>query len=399
MRILYFYQYFTTPKGAWSTRAYDFSRRWVKAGHRVTVVTCVYDKTDLEPKGFVTQLDIDGIDVRLLKIRLSNKHGFAYRLWTFLLYAATASWFALRIPTDVAYVSSGPITVGFPGLVFRFLRRKPMVFEVRDLWPEGAIQLGILRQPLAIWVARLLERTCYRMSDAVVALSPGMKMAITPRCGQTPIHVVPNTAQVALADRIPALDPVPIWAQGKLIALYAGTLGLIDDCMQLVDLAEEVQRRGWTHWRVLVVGDGKQRPEIERSAENRSLHNIRFLGLKPKTQVMAWLKQATCSVFVTKDVAFLGTASPNKLFDAFAVGVPVIQTTSGWIHELVEQTGCGLNVPVGNAAAMADALALMEDAQKRGAMASAARQLGERAFNVDRLAEKALQVLDRVHMS
>lgn len=396
MRIIYFYQYFTTPNGAWSTRAYDFASRWVKQGHQVTVITSVYDKTDLVPTGLISRQRVNGIDVRLLNIRLSNKHGFLRRVGSFAAYAVLASWFALSSKADVAYVSSGPITVGLPGLVFKYLRLKPLVMEVRDLWPEGAIQLGVLKNPLAIALARFLERRCYRAASAIVALSPGMKAWIMERHKRIPeITVVPNTAQTDLVDRVPALDPLPDWARDKRCVLYTGTLGLIDDCMQLVELADELERRDLHQFVVVLIGDGKERQAIGEQIERRKLDNIRLLGLMPKTDVMSWLKRGFCALLVTKDVEFLNTASPNKLFDGFAVGIPTIQTTGGWIKTLIDESKSGLNVPANDSVAMVEALLTLEDERLHRELSANARRLAETRFHVDWAASTALTVLGR----
>src|SRR5436190_1062342 len=108
MKVLYFYQYFTTPKGSWGTRAYEFARRWVRAGDSVTIVTSVYDKSDLKPRGIIDRFEIDGIDVRVINVRLSNKHTKAIRIFTFALYALIACWYALILRADVVLASSGP---------------------------------------------------------------------------------------------------------------------------------------------------------------------------------------------------------------------------------------------------------------------------------------------------
>src|SRR5262249_1617506 len=156
MKVLYFYQYFTVPEGSYSTRVYEFTRRWVKAGDSVTVITSVYDRSGIKPQRMISRFNIEGIDVRMINIRLSNGHGKAFRLLTFAAYAAVASWYALTVSADVVVASPGPLTVGIPALIARFVRRRPLVFEVRDLWPEGAIQLGMLTNKLAIRLARFL---------------------------------------------------------------------------------------------------------------------------------------------------------------------------------------------------------------------------------------------------
>ncbi len=392
MRILYFYQYFTTPKGAYSTRAYEFARRWVKEGHDVTVVTTVYDQSDLEPQGLLRRMEIDGIDIRLLGVGLSAKHGLSRRVASFALYALVSSWFALTAKYDVALCSSGPITVGLPGLLSSWVRRKPMVFEVRDLWPEGAIQLGILRNPTMIYVWRTFEKWCYRAASRVVALSPGMADAIVSYC-RGKLSVIPNAADIELADRTEPDHPSEAVGRERVL-LYAGAIGLINDCRQLVDLARELRVRGVSGVRIDVIGDGAERAALEATATTEGLSNIRFLGLRPKKEVFRRLHRATLSLFTVKDTEFLGTASPNKVFDALATATPVIQTSQGWIKDLLDKESCGATVDGDDPKMFAEVvLSFLDDPEKLGTMSVNARRTAERKFDRSTLASEMLAIL------
>lgn len=396
MRILYFHQYFTTPAGAWSTRAYEFASRWVKAGDSVTVVTSVYDKSDIQPSRFVSTLNVDGITLVVLNIRLSNKHGFLRRLVTFSTYALIACWYALFAPADVVVSSSGPITAALPGLVAHYARRLPFVFEVRDLWPEGAIQLGIIRNKLAIHLARAFERICYRAAARIVCLSDGMAQWISVTYGMHHVAIVPNVSDnQAQADNA-SLVVLPSWAVGKKLVLYTGTLGLIDDCGQLLEMAVELEKERATDIELVIIGDGKERVLLEQKASALKLTSVHFLGLMPKRDVMLWLRAAYCALFVCKNVPFLSTASPNKLFDAFAVGVPVVQTTDGWIKELFDQQGCGITVAPDDPAELASAvLRLARDGILRDSLARNALKVGRELFDVDLLAARMRNVLTK----
>src|SRR5262249_3317346 len=148
------------------------------------------------------------------------------------------------LPADVVVCSSGPLTVGFPGILARYVRRLPFVFEVRDLWPEGAIQLGILRNKLAIQLARSFERLCYRTATKVLALSAGMAQLIHCTNASVNLEVIPNASDNELVDSINGDIELPDWARGKRLALYTGTLGLIDDCGQILDVASITQKQG-----------------------------------------------------------------------------------------------------------------------------------------------------------
>lgn len=394
MRILYFYQYFTTPNGAWSTRVYEFASRWVRAGDSVTVVTSVYDKSDIRPTGFISKRDIEGIDVRVINIRLSNKHGISQRLLTFAAYAIAACGYALLRPADVVISSSGPITAALPGLVARYVRRRPFVFEVRDLWPEGSIQLGILRSRRFIALARWFEKACYRAARKVVCLSPGMAEWIRQSYGVTHLEVVPNASNNHLSEAARNGPVLPEWALSHRLVLYAGTLGLIDDCAQILEMALVLRQGGVEDIQVALIGDGRERRILEERANRLKLQQVHFLGQMPKKDVMTWLRAACCALFVCKDVPFLATASPNKLFDAFAAGVPVVQTTQGWIKELLDREECGITVPPGDPAALAEAvLKVVRDPALRQKLARNSTRVARDLFDCDLLAGKMRRVL------
>src|SRR5690606_34513983 len=174
MRILYFYQYFGTSKGSWGTRVYEFARNWVREGHDVTVVTAIYSKSDLKANDLLETQFHEGIRVKVINVLIDNKKSIPQRVFDFLKYTFFSTWYALTLPADVVIASSGPITVGFPGLVARYLRSRKLVFEVRDLWPSGAVELGIIRNPFIIKLSYWFERRCYAAARHIITLSPGM---------------------------------------------------------------------------------------------------------------------------------------------------------------------------------------------------------------------------------
>jgi glycosyltransferase involved in cell wall biosynthesis len=388
MKILYFYQYFTTPNGAWSTRVYEFARRCVQQGDSVTVVTSIYDKSDLRSDKLLSRQYIEGIDVRIINITLSNRHGFAQRIFTFLAYALVASWYALVLPADVVISSSGPISVAIPGLVARYLRGRRFVFEVRDLWPEGAIQLGVLRHPLAIRLARKFEQICYRSASQIVALSEGSANWISREYGIKDVLVVPNASDNHALDAT-RRQQLPDWLQSKTLVLYAGTIGLVNDCKQMVLMCEVLQRWGDSDIVTVLIGEGREREELEALACDLKLNNIKFLSQKPKHEIFGWLCQASCTLMLVRDVGVLSHASPNKIFDSFAAGVPVIQNSQGWIKDLFDREECGITVPQNDPEALAGAvLKLVREPNYREHISRNARRVGREQFDRDLLTER-----------
>ncbi len=180
MHILYIHQYFSTPNGKATTAAYDFVRRWAKAGHRITVLTSTARLVNEDVGGSVDgrrrhRFRVDGVDVLAYRVRYGQTMGFVRRLWSFFVFSMVSAWHAVRIAdVDVVFASSSPLTIGIPAIAARWLRGRPFVFEVRDVWPEVPIQMGVLRNRFLIGLARYLERTIYRQSSAIIAVSPGM---------------------------------------------------------------------------------------------------------------------------------------------------------------------------------------------------------------------------------
>jgi glycosyltransferase involved in cell wall biosynthesis len=401
MKILYFYQYFTTPKGSYNTRVYEFTRRWVNAGDSVTVVTSVFDRSDLRPRKLLSRLQIEGVEVRVINVGLSNKHGIFRRLLTFFGYAFFACWYALTIPADVVVASSGPITVGLPGLLASYIRRKPFIFEVRDLWPQGAIEMGYLTNPLLVWLARAFEARCYRRASRVVALSEGMADWIRGKYGVTNITVVPNASDNAMFTEARKSPSVPAWASSKRLVVYAGNLGPGDDCGQILDLAKCLQADAsfGDSTEIAIIGDGKQGPMLRRRAAQENLQ-VRFVGSMPRDELIRFLPAASCVIFVTRSLPFYDTCSPNKVFDALAAGVPVVQTTQGWIRRLFEQEQCGITVPQNNPQALAGAvLRLLNDEELRRRLAANGIRVALEQFDRDVLASRMRKAIGSVARS
>src|SRR5690606_20869748 len=144
MKIIYFYQYFGTPKGSWSTRVYELTRRWVAAGHEVTVITAPYDKSDINPDGFISKTKLEGINLIVINSGDSNRFSITKRVLRAVLFSLFSIFYALRLKADVVVASSGPITIGLPLIFAKIFTRKKTVFEVRDLWPSGGIELGLI---------------------------------------------------------------------------------------------------------------------------------------------------------------------------------------------------------------------------------------------------------------
>ncbi len=396
MKIVYFYQYFSTPKGSWGTRVYDFASEWVKQGHEVTVVTSVYAKSDLKANAFLDTQVMEGITLKIINVSIDNRQSFLKRIWSFLLYAICSCWYAVTLPADMVIASSGPITVGLPGLIARYVRGRTLVFETRDLWPEGAIELGILKNKTIIKLAYWFEKKCYKASKLIVSLSTGMKQYIEAH------HQHPNVIAVTNAANIPLFStPVPFNGKGVLLpqhyAIYTGNIGEVNNSKWLLDAAFYLKQKGREDIKMVLVGEGQQREMLEAEAKLKGISNFIRWGLMPKQDLVGLVQNALVSLVPLKGTPVLDTSSPNKFFESLAAGVPVIQNTNGWMKDFLTEHQVGYTLPPDEPEQLADLLIHLKGSpDKVKQMGSRASQIAAQEFDKTYLANKMLKALEAV---
>lgn len=399
MRILYIHQFFATRDSSHPTRSYELARRMVAAGHEVVMVTGNSRLPELHPRGLFARFDVDGIDVRSVRNEYSNHMSYARRILSFLSFVFGSTWLALRAPRpDVVFATSTPLTVAVPGLLASKLRRVPLVFEVRDPWPEAAFQMGALsRTGLVGRLASWLERTVYRASVAIVGLSPGMVdfiLKVEPVPAK--VHMIPNAADLDHFSPGPK-DPAMaerLGVTGRFVVGYVGAMGIANAPEVIAEAARLLNERGRDDIAIVLAGDGKRLPAIRELKERDGLDNVVIAGSLPKHDVAALLR--TCDVVLVHlaKVPVLYTGSPNKLFDGLASGRPIIVNSPGWTKPLVTDADAGLFVEPEDAPALADAIvALADDPATVARMGANARALAEREFARDDQADKLIAVL------
>jgi glycosyltransferase involved in cell wall biosynthesis len=375
MRILYLHQFFVTRAGVGSTRSYEFARRFVSRGHSVRMVTAG------DGARTVDGIEVVGVRGAYSDYMRATALSYPQRMLAFARFALAATAAALRgPPPDVIYATSPPLTLALPALAAAVRRRVPLVWEVRDLWPEAPIQMGALRNPLLQRAARALERFVYRRAARLVALSPGIRDGmIAAGAPADRVTVVPNAADLDLFR--------PAAAPDRFRVSYFGTMGEANDLTPAIEAA-----RLLPDVEFLLVGDGKRRAELERAAPPNVLFGGPASGKEEVAEVAA---RSSACLTLFKDVPVLATNSPNKLFDTFAAGRPAIVNMDGWMRRLVEENEAGLYVQAGDARDLAEKIAwLREHPQEAERMGRNARALAERDFARDDLAARALAVLE-----
>lgn len=342
----------------------------------------------------------DGITVLRAYSPANIQRGFTRRLFGYIVFSLTSIWAALRAgPVDVVMGTSPPIFQAVSAWMVARIRRKPFLLEVRDLWPEFAIDLGILRNPALIFSARWIELFLYQHADHILVNSPAYRdYLIRMRVPNKKISFVPNGADVDMFD--PGSTGEAIRKQygfgDDFIVVYAGTHGRSIDLDTLIDAAERFRDRNSV--RFVLVGDGMERPRLIKEAKRRGLEKVTFLGPMPKARMPEILAAADVCVAILRNIPMFTMTYPNKVFDYMAAGRPTVLAIDGVIRQVVEDAGGGIFVPPGNPDALAAAIAeLKDDPSLRVKMGESARKYVERHFNRDDQAEEFREILHRLY--
>jgi glycosyltransferase involved in cell wall biosynthesis len=315
-----------------------------------------------------------------------------FSFFIFMLSSFLAGWRVRNV--DLVWGTSPPIFQGATAWALARLKRVPFLFEVRDLWPAFAIQVGVLRQPQLIRLSEWLERFLYHNADRLVVNSPGFVEHVKAR-GARQVDLVPNGADTAMFD--PHASGI-VYRQkhgleGRFVALYAGAHGMSNDLGVLLQAAAQLADR--PEIAIVLLGDGKDKPALVAQAQEMGLENVYFLPPVPKTEMTVALAAADACIAILKPIPLYGTVYPNKVFDYMAAARPVILAIDGVIREVVEAADAGVFTPPGDPTALAETIRALADDPERGrAMGMNGRRYVETHFDREMLAEKLASLVE-----
>ena len=395
MKVIYFHQHFSTPKGSAGIRSYEMARRLVARGHQVTMVCGSYGGGTT---GLILPFEngrrrgtVDGIDIIEFDLAYSNTDGFIKRAGTFVKFALRSVGLAFTEPFDVLFATTTPLTAGIPGILARWLRGKPFVFEVRDLWPELPRAMGVIRNPLVLGAMGVLEWASYKSAHRLVGLSPGIVDGIAHRgVSRGMIASVPNGCDLGIfAGQVAPWRPAQVHPT-DLLAVFAGTHGMANGLDAVLNAAAELKRRGRDDIKLLLIGQGKLKPALVERALREGLDNVVFHEPVNKAKLAGLMAATDLGLQVLANVpAFYYGTSPNKFFDYIAAGLPVLNNYPGWLAEMITEQRCGFAVQPDNPSTIADALEqAAADRTALKAMGKRGRVLAETQFDRTKLADR-----------
>lgn len=324
--------YFSTHQGKWSTRVYDQCLEWVRNGCEVHVITAKYYKSDLINYKAGSYF-IDGINLYIIDVEINNKHSLIRRILSFLKFSMSAILIDYKIGSAKRIYSSGPISILFQALIIKLILRKEINLEIRDLWPEGVEELGIIKNKILLNFLKSFVRKVYLNSNAIFVLSSGMKTYLSKNynISENIIHVTPNFISKESGSASHNLD-----LPDKML-LYFGNFGEVNRLYDLVELFFRNYKNFDAN--LVLIGDGQLFNKLNEFAEK--CDRIFIYPPISKDCMPIIIKQALASFVPLQEGEILDTSSPNKFFESIGQGTPVIQSTKGWIKKIVEENELG----------------------------------------------------------
>jgi glycosyltransferase involved in cell wall biosynthesis len=351
VNIVFLTHYFPPEVNAPASRTHEHCREWVKAGHDVTVVTCVPN----HPRGRVYpgyrnlpwQVEtIDGIRTVRLWTSLAPNEGVSKRIANYLSYLLAAALAAPFLPRPHIVVSTSPqLFCGLAGYLVSRFHRVPWVLEIRDLWPESIVAVGALRRCWAIRLCERIEAWAYRKADKVVPVTDSFRAHIE-ACGAAPdkITVVKNGVDLERFCR-PQRDEGlarELGLEGKFVAAYFGTHGIahaLDSALRAAELLRDDPRIVF-----LLVGDGADRRRLQAMRAELRLTNVVMLEQQPKERMPALWGVTDAALVLLRNLHTFKGVIPSKIFEAMGAGRPIVLGVEGEARAIVEGAGCGIAI-------------------------------------------------------
>jgi glycosyltransferase involved in cell wall biosynthesis len=403
MKIAYLAQHFWPETGALPARIGEMALRWQAAGAQIRIFTGMPHRPEgrihAEYKGkLFLEEEWEGIRIHRSWLYASPKHGFARTIVNNLSFMSTSTLNALRSERpDVMIASAPPFFVHLAGDAVRRMWKAPLVLELRDLWPDYLVGMGILKgrvSPAALF--RLERYLLQRASKVVVVTEPSR--ARVGRKGVPPdrIEVVPNAVDTDLYYR--TSEPAPVQdlerGPGDFVVGYLGNFGA-GQGLETVLEAAVVLSLSHPHIRFVLAGDGTQKEQVARKAADLRLTNLAMHPPIAKDRTRAFYNACDVCLVPLAPFSILQETIPSKIFEIMACERPVLASVGGEAARIVSESGSGLVTEPGNAAGIADGIRQLESfsTEERDFLGRNGRRFVERNYNRTILADKYLDIL------
>lgn len=356
MRILLLHQYFLEEDDPGGSRWNEMTKTWTAQGHKVTVIAGMMHANGLEKrkeykgKYFVKKQQGDVV-VQRTHVSESYNSGFLGRLWGYFSFMFSSLWaglFKVKGEYDVVIVTSPPLFVGISGYLISRFKKAPMVFEIRDLWPESAIDTGVLTNKWVIKMAYAVEKFIYKKSRLINVLTPAFYNTLKDKKGisESKLIMIPNAADFSLSEAVlNNFDREQFrkdyQLEGRFVVTYVGAHGVANHLEQLLEAGKALED---TNVLFLLIGQGMEKARLMKLAEEMEVKNVRFIDPVPKQEVFKYIIASDMGASVLKKVDTFKTVYSNKTFDYFSCKKPILMAIDGVSRDLVEAAKAGTYV-------------------------------------------------------
>src|SRR5829696_3880671 len=379
MKILLINQSFVSLDEPGHTRHLEMANFLHSKGHELVIVASDMNyqtgKRTVQTRGLFVEQMIDGIRILRAYSYPSLHRSYVWRIISFFSFMFSSVLTALYVKdVDLVMGTTPPIFQAVSAWIVSLIRRKPFLLEVRDLWPEFGVSMGVLKNPIVIRLARWLEHFLYARATHILVNSPAYRTYMIGKgVPEKKVTFIPYGTDVDMFN--PNVDGSSIrqklGVEDKFVVLYAGAMGQANDIYTVLRAADRLRNESKICF--VLFGDGKERPRIEAEALQRGLENVIFAGVYPKKQMPVVIASADLCLAILQDVPMFRTTYPNKVFDYMSTARPTVLVIDGVIREVIEASNGGVFVNPGNDELLAKTiLDLSNDPQR-------VKQIGENA--------------------
>jgi glycosyltransferase involved in cell wall biosynthesis len=371
MKILLINQVFVSPEEPGHTRHFEMAKFLQTRGHELVIVASDLNyqtgQRTVERRGLYAEQVFDGIRVLRSYMVPAIHRNYVWRVIAFFSFMFSSIWTAMRVKdVDLVMGTTPPIFQAVSAWVVAALRGKPLLLEVRDLWPEFGISMGVLKNPLIIALSRWLENFLYKCSTHILVNSPAYREYMLAKgLPENKVTYIPYGTDVDMFN--PSIDGSPIRKElnvdDKFVVLYAGAVGQANDIDTLLRAAQRLKKEERISF--VLFGDGKERARLESEAQRMELRNVIFAGTRPKRDMPRIVASADICLAILQDVPAFRTTYPNKVFDYMAAGRASIIVIDGITRELIESSRGGVYVHPADDAMLAQKILELSQNPKR----------------------------------
>jgi len=369
IHILFLTDNFPPEVNAPASRTYEHCREWIRAGHKVTVITCAPNfPAGKVFEGYKNSLwqteDMDGIHVIRVWSYITANSGFLKRILDYISFMPPAVFASFFVKNPDLVIGTSPqfFTVCAAYLV-SFFKRIPFVFELRDIWPESIKAVGAMNDSIIIRALEKIELFLYRKAKIIVSVTHAFKKTLIDRgIDGEKIHVITNGVDISRffkADKDCALVE-ELGLQGKFIAGYVGTHGMAHHLETILDAAAIAQIHN-DDIRFLLLGNGARKQELIDRSVDMGLNNIIFVDSVPKADVARYWSLLDVSIIHLKKIELFTSVIPSKLFECMAMGIPILHGVLGESAEIVKSNQVGFTFEPENSKELYDKLLVLKD--------------------------------------